>query len=375
MKQNEGVNWITLVNDVEHTAKAEEYLYRKMERKYQSDYKTSLEKQIAVRAKQRGAEEAARKAEQQGMRNQFAEWDAEEGEKALRLHEKTEKLKKMREEQIGELEVARERFRKKELRRDKRTAEKAKAETQAHEQGILDKKRKHVADMKKVLEENAAQKEILLAEKAKQAEDDIRLQEVYAKMLQDQEESRKKRLAKTYAQADQKAAKLTDFTKLEREKQEAEDRKTEAELLKRQAESDAREQAKRDRLKKEALEIQDYLRMQINQKEDRLREEIESDIAYGAFVKTQVQKGSEAEVAKVESRRKRLYDQADYIRNQIKQNEELRLLERADMSAEERNMNQKLIEKIEAGPQELAEPSVRPSRPFEWRYKCRSKPF
>merc|ERR1712150_155229 len=157
-------------------------------------------------------------------------------------------------------------------------------------------------------------------------------------------------------------------------REEAEAR-AERQLIERQAADDERNRLKRERRHKENLEVQEYLRAQMKYKEDQLRKEIEEDIKYGKQMAEAAEKSLEKDELKQQKRQERLYKQAEFITNQIADNEEQRIRERADMNEDEKLMNMSLIRKIEAGDSEAKAPKHDPKRPFSWRYNYRSKPF
>jgi len=375
MKQNAGVNWISFVDRVQKEAAAEEELVFNLENKSKQAFKESLENEMHVRELARQAERQEQKRQQDEEQRLYKEWEKEEERKALERHQKVENLKKMRQEQIKLLNEARERYAKKELRRDLRASKKAQEEKKAHERELLEKKKAHYAMMKTVLEENAKHKEIVLEQQRKDAEEDIRLQKLYAKMLEDQERARAERLAATYAAAEQKVANLLDCTAAERRIQREADERAERELLERQAADDERRRLKRERRHKEALEIQDYLSNQIKIKKDALQKEHEEDLEFGKRLAKEAAKSLEEEKLKIKKLQEQKQEVAKYIQQQIRDNEIRRVKDRADMNQNETQMNMSLIRKIESGDLDVKEPAADPMRPFAWRYKCRSKPF
>merc|ERR1712048_847486 len=298
----------------------------------------------------------------------------EERSKLEKQHAKIEELKAMREEQIIELEKKREKLYKKELRREIRQAKKNEAEKIQYEQDIIDRKRKKHEEMQQVLVENAKYKAIVLEEQKKLAEEDIRLQKQYAEMLKKQEEARSKRLKEMFAQAEQKAGNLLDFTAEERKKlQEIEDRAA-RELEERLAADDEKQRLKKERLHKENLEVQEYLRNQILEKEKKLKEEILLDREWGRRMAADAVKSLENDEKLVEQRRAKLYEQADYIKQQIRENEIERIQKRADMTNNEKEINMGLIRQVKDGQINVKEMPFDPKRPFAWRYNYRSKP-
>merc|ERR1712048_926067 len=94
-------------------------------------------------------------------------------------------------------------------------------------------------------------------------------------------EARRSSFKEMFAQAEQKAGNLLDFTAEERKKlQEIEDRAA-RELEERLAADDEKQRLKKERLHKENLEVQEYLRNQILEKEKKLKEEILLDREWG----------------------------------------------------------------------------------------------
>lgn len=375
MKANKGVNWVSLTKHNQKVATAETDLYLNLSENAKLDFKASLEDEIRVRENIRTEERKEILKYQNEQKDLYKSWDKEDEEKAYKKHEKTQELKSMREQQISELEAKRTKLYKKELRREIRQAKKNELERQEYEQDIIDKKRKKYDDMQQVLIENAKQKEITLEEEKKLAEEEIELQQQYAEMLKKQEESRAKKLAATYAQADQKAANLLDCTAEERRKQKEFEERAERELEKRQEREDMAEKLKKEGKQKENMEIQDYLGNQIQEKEDKLIAEIIEDRKWGKEMNVAAVKSLEKDVVCEEQRKKGLYDQANYIKNQIAKNEKRRIEERADMSEREKNMNMGAIKEVQNGQVNVKEQPFDPKRPFAWRYNYRSKPF
>lgn len=375
MQQNEGVNWISFVEHVQNEAEAEEKLYQTLEHKSQKAFKKSLEDQIAVREALREKERERVRQEQLKEQALYEKYDAEEANKAAIRHAKVEELKKMREEQIRLLNDARRRYAKKELRRDLRDCQKAQAEKEAHDRELLEKKKAHYAMMEQVLEENAKHKLVVEAQKKAEAEEDIRLQKQYAKMLEDQERARSDRLAATYAQAEKKVANLLDCTEKERKAQKEADARCARELKRLQEEDDERNRLKEERRQRENLEVQAFLAEQIRTRQEALRKEKEDDLKLGQRLAEEAKKSLAKEEQKIARRKEITMQTAQCVRQQIKDNEQRRLRERADMNENEKEFNSSLIRKIEAGELNVKEPEADPMRPFNWRYNYRSKPF
>jgi len=375
MKANDGVNWIAISKYQENVAKKEEDLHDRLEYTAKSNFKTSLEEQIHTREQIREQERQDVLKYQEEQKKLYEAWEAEEASKAAIKFKNTQELKKMREEQMKTLEARREKYFKKELRRELKQARKNEKERQQYEQDLIDRKKAHYAEMEKVLEENAKYKKIAMEQQRKHAEEEIELQKQYAEMLKKQEEARAKRIADTYAQAEQKVANLLDCTAEERRRAQEATEKAERELKTRQAFEDEKTRLKAERRRKENLEIQDFLQNQINRKHERLQKEREEDIIIGEKMAVAAKKSLEAEAKKELLREERLAKQAKYIEDQIKENEIRRLEERADMSKREQDMNNDLIKKVQNPTVDVKEMPYDPKRPFAWRYNYRSKPF
>merc|ERR1719414_875781 len=98
--------------------------------------------------------------------------------------------------------------------------------------------------MQEVLKENAEHKKILLEQQRLAAEEDIRLQKQYAKILEDQENARAAKLAATYAQAEKKVANLLDCTAEERRREREAHERAARELEERQRLEDEKNRLK-----------------------------------------------------------------------------------------------------------------------------------
>jgi len=375
MQANKGVNWISMTNHVQLQAEDEEQLCFRLEKRSKESFKASLEGEMGLREDIRQKEHQEKLAYQQSQKDLYKKWEEEDALKIGAKQKKIETLKAMRQDQIKVLEKRRHNIHKKELRREIRQMKKNEEERIRYEQEKLDLKKKHYDEMQQVLVENAKQKEITMAEEAKQAEEEVRLQKQYSEMLRKQEESRAERLAKTYAQADQKAANLLDCTALEREVIAESERKAEEELRRRQAAEDERNRLKAERLRKENLEVQEYLSNQIQRREKELEQEIHADRKWGKRMNEEALESLKADETKVVDRQKRLYEQADYIKKQIRDNEAQRIKERADMTEQERLMNYSLIRDVENKHTGVREMPYDPKKPFAWRYNYRAKPF
>jgi len=375
MKQNAGVNWISFVEHVQKESKATKELARSLEIRSQQEFKKSLEEQCQLREEIREKERQQVKREQEKEQEIYKRYDDEEAKKAAIRHAKVEELKKMRQEQIQLLNKARRQYAKKELRRDQRACKKAQEEREAHEQKLLNKKKAHYAMMEEVLKENAEHKKVVEAQMKVDAEEDIRLQKMYAKMLEDQEKAREARLAATYAQTEKKLANLLDCTEEERRIEREANERAERELLERQAAEDEKNRLKNDRRRRENLEVQDYLANQIKMKKEREKKQKEEDLKIGQRLAKEAQASLESEKLKIQKKQEVLLDTAAFIRQQIKDNETRRFQERADMNENEKKFNASLINKIKNNDIGVKEPEHDPQRPFAWRYKCRSKPF
>lgn len=375
MQANKGVNWVSLTNHNQSVATAENELHFELCENAKKDFKLDLMQQMEVREKIRQKERQEVLDYQQEQQELYKSWEGEDYSKLEKKHAKVEELKAMREEQIVELESKREKLYRKELRREIRQAKKNEAERIQYEQDIVDRKIKKHEEMQEVLVENAKYKAIVLEEQKKLAEEDIRLQKQYAEMLKNQEEARSKRLTEMFAQAEEKAGNLLDFTAVERKKlQEIEDRAA-RELKQRLAADDEKNRLKKERLHKENLEVQEYLRNQILEKEKKLKDEIVLDREWGHKMAADAVKSLKNDENKVEQRKAKLYEQSDYIKNQIKENEIERIEKRADMTNNEKEINMGLIRQVQDCHLDVKEMPFDPKRPFAWRYNYRSKPF
>jgi len=375
MDQNAGVNWISFVEHVQAEAEAENELYQTLEHKSHQAFQTSLKEQVRLREAVREKERQRILKEQEAEQALYKKYDEEEAKKAAIRQAKVEELKKMRTEQINLLNQARRRYAKKEHRRELRDCARAQAEKEAHDRKFLDKKKAHYALMEKVLKENAEHKIVVEKQLQAEAAEDIRLQKMYAKMLEDQERAREERLAKTYAQAEKKVANLLDCTAAERKKQEEADARCAKELERRQAQEDERQRLKEERRRKANLETQDFLLAQIRVRKEALRKEKEEDLRLGQRLAEEAKQSLKKEEEKISRRRECLLGTSQFVLQQIKDNEERRIRERADMNENETKFNSSLIKQIEAGDLNVKEPEADPMRPFAWRYNYRSKPF
>lgn len=375
MQQNAGVNWISFVEHIQVEAKAENNLCATLENKSQKAFKQSLEGEMKIRELQRKKEREEIINEQKREQELYKKWEEEDVKKATMRHAKVEELKKMRMDQIGSLNEKRRQYAKKELRRDQRAFKRAQEEKEAHERELLEKKKAHYAMMETVLKENVEHKKVVEAQRIRDADEDICLQKMYVKMLEDQEKARSDRLAATYAQAEKKVASLLDCTAEERRKEREADEHILRERTERQRQEDEKTRLKAERRRRENLEVQAYLAEQIRLKEEKLRKEKENDLRLGKKLAEEAKKSLESDEAKVEKRKQIYMETSSFICQQINDNEERRVKQRADMNENEKQFNSSLIRKIESGESDVKEPKADPNRPFAWRYNYRSKPF
>jgi len=134
------------------------------------------------------------------------------------------------------------------------------------------------------------------------------------------------------------------------------------------------EQLKQERRRKEGLQIQEFLKNQIQARENALRKEIEEDRKIGAEMSSAALKSLEDEEELKQKGKDKLFQQGDFIKKQIEENKIRRFEDLADMTKEEKLFNKSLIQAVEKGI-DVKEPKFNPKNPFSWRYNYRGKPF
>merc|ERR1712096_351913 len=102
----------------------------------------------------------------------------------------------------------------------------------------------------------------------------------------------------------------------------------------------------------------DCIAQQIKDKEERIRNEIEEDRAYGAKLKD-VADAAEIAEGKVQKKRKeKLLEQQAFLKEQVAGIEKRKLEQRAEISETEKLINKKLLDAIQTGEKQQSEIKV-----------------
>lgn len=374
LEQNGDFNWISIVRHNEAEAKLEVEQTAAMEAAANDNFHQGLMQQINRRERERDQKKKDIEAFNKAQKEMFESWKQEEHSKSEKLHKKMAKVKKIRLEQVEELNTRRMREEKKLRYQELREVARLKRELQAEKEKDYKKLLTMKGKMAEMLEDNERQKLKQKRIKDQEATEALKLQKEYAEMLKKQEQSRAKRLAAIYAKQAQKVGQLMAATKDaragEREAQERADRqrKEYEEFL------DQKERTKCNKRKTEQQACNDMIALQIREKEDRIRKEIEEDRAYGKQRLEEAKAADEKDRKKHEAQRRKLLEQEEFLRKQVELIEERKQNEMAEMSQTEKSMNADLMARIKKGPK-MKDIKIDPRKPFEWRYKTRRAPF
>jgi len=369
------LNWVSMIRYNQSEVKKEFAMLEELEHDAKAVFKADLAEQVKRREKRKGKEESVRLAYQKQQNDAFKGFVDEDNEKLAKRHAKVEVLKKMREEQIRDLERRRNREAEKIRRREAKYAQRVLSEIQAEK----DKEAKKKADTKKmmrqVLKENDARNKIKEEARKREEEEAIALQKQYIATLDAQEQAKKDALAATMKKQETKLAALLDSTAAEREANRLAEERAEKERLVKQAEKDAELKGRDDKRYNDMQECKRVIALQIREKEDRIRREIEEDREYGRLLKIDTDRAEAEEQAKIDRRKAVSLEQEKFLNEQVAAVEHRKLMAMAEMSNTEAAMNRDLLSRVKSGQSAVRKPKINPSAPFEWRYKRTSKPF
>lgn len=369
------LNWVSMIRYNQRETKKEAAMMQALAHDCKNMLKKDLEDQIKLRRSIRASEAGTKAAYQKAQNDEYADYEEKEKAKEGLKYIKVAKLKKMREDQVHDLERRRNREADKIRRREMREARRVQAEIKAEETKDARKKEEYKAMMKIVLQENDAQEEIKKKQREEEDADTVRLQKEYIKSLDAAELAKKEKLAATMKKQDEKLASLLDSTKAEREANRLAEERAERERVEKQAAKDA-EMAARDAKRRATMDdCKRVIAEQIREKENRIRAEIEADREYGQKLVEDVVRAEAEEQAKVDRRKAKSVEQAKFIQEQVEAVERRKLLAMAEMSETEAKMNHQLLSCVLSGESMIKKPAINPSAPFEWRYKKTSKPF
>jgi len=103
MDQNQDVNWISLTGYNQIEAENEEKLYKALEKKSNSSFKSDLDAQIAIKKQQDRQSKQSKNAYKDMLNKKFENYQQEDGQKSKKIHSKMLELKSIRQSQVDEL--------------------------------------------------------------------------------------------------------------------------------------------------------------------------------------------------------------------------------------------------------------------------------
>lgn len=369
------LNWVSMIRYNQREVKKEFAMLEELEHDAKAVFKVDLDEQVKRRAKRKGQEESVRLAYQKQQNDAFKGFVDEDNAKLALRQGKVDVLKKMRVDQIRDLERRRNRESEKIRRREAKYAQRVLSEIQAEKDKDAKKKADTKKMMRQVLLENDARNKIKDEIRKRDEEETIMLQKQYIATLDAVEAAKKDKLAATMKKADDRVAALLDSTAAEREQNRLAEERAEKERKVKQDEKDAELKGRDDKRYNDMQECKRVIALQIREKEDRIRREIEEDREYGRLLKIDSERAEAEEQGKIDRRKAVSLEQEKFLDEQILAVEHRKLMAMAEMSTTEAAMNRDLLSRVKSGHSGVVKPKINPSAPFEWRYKRTSKPF
>uniref|UniRef100_K3X6X8 Trichohyalin-plectin-homology domain-containing protein n=1 Tax=Globisporangium ultimum (strain ATCC 200006 / CBS 805.95 / DAOM BR144) TaxID=431595 RepID=K3X6X8_GLOUD len=312
-----------------------------------------LDAQQAEKAAYRELEKREGQLQYQHQMRDISNWQESESMKKQHQLDQIMKVRRERDEQLRQQKLKLEQTVLKKKQEDAAEVERVQRELKRLDDEAQRRRIQEHERMKKLQIENSAVQREKGHIKFREQQEDVKLMEVYARRLAREDEERMQALQGKLKQRDHTQHKIAESIQMQMRQKTLEDEKRAEEYQRKKDEvAIQKEREAQEKRRKEALERQQFLHVQRAQKNQRERQEIDDDLSFAE------QYHGEARAAIATQKR-----QLSYVRQQnrafqeqlVLQMEEQRKgqpmsplhLPRTLMNSRERNINAKLLQKLE----------------------------
>lgn len=316
---------------------------RRANRKKEAEQRDYLDKQVQARVevKKRLVEEEHARAKEDLRQVKMYEEQEQKAKEAIRRKHEVEK--KMFEEQLA-LSKARK------AQESQKRREEEQAVAAEIQQGIVEEKkvlseRKAAgrAEVAKFAQQNFANKDQYRIQKAKDAEEDARLQQAFLDKLAKEEKTREENLLKLHERMTRQMEMAHTIQKTMQEKSADDERKAEIYATEKAAREEAARKAAADKAALEKMKLRQALALQVLEKEQRQAKLRADDLSYKSVFNKEVEESQRAELERRAADRQRITKQKEILDQQMKIRSNQK---HVVMSEAERQLNAKRIEQL-----------------------------
>lgn len=312
-----------------------------------------LDAQRAEKEAHRSVEKTSNMLAYHDQIESLTEWQKQEQHKKQFQHDQIMKVRYERDEQLRQQKLMQEQQQAKRKQEEAEQVERVQRELKRLDDEARRRREQQHERMKRLQIENTS----VQAQKDQQREqemvEDVKLMEAYARRLAREDEERMRALQGKLKRRDDRQHSIVESIQEQfRLKVEKEEKRAESYQRQRDAESLRKEQMLADKRHKEALERQRFLHVQAAQKEQRERQEIDDDLA---FAEKYHSEGRAAQAAQkrqqMQARQQNVEFQEQLLVQMEQQKQGMPIsslhLPRTLMNSREKNMNAKLLQKLE----------------------------
>ncbi|KAG6942217.1 hypothetical protein JG688_00018251, partial [Phytophthora aleatoria] len=314
--------------------------------------KAWLDAQQKEKTKYRNTEKKIKQDAFQHQVQDLSKWREQESAKLQQQHDSILKVRRERDEQLRQQKLAAEQREAQRKLDEAAEVERVQTELKRLEADARHRRETEHARMKKLQNENTLVQNHKSRAKLLEHQEDVELMEAYARRLAKEDEERMRRLQTNLQRRDQRMGIAEGLQAQIRKKALEDERRAEEYQKKKDAADIFVQQQKRDARHKEALERQRFLLEQRAQKKQRERQEVEDDLTFARKYHAEGRAAIEAQQRQVQGvRRRNKSFQEKLIVQMAEQRQGQPMsplhLPRTLMNSRERNLNAKLLQKLE----------------------------
>lgn len=341
---NEEDEWqaIQNFNIMLHYEEQKQTALREQERKRL--IKEELDRQVREKNKRKQREHLEDKEYENLQKKHLDLLDEKEKDRLRETHQKVLNEKKSRDQQLQEEKLRKRLAEKQEFEQEREVVKRLQDEMDEERKLVMDRRKQERDYLQKMLVENENQKKVQLREQERERVEDIKAQDAYNKMLEQQEKDRAKEIADREKRAQEFMGRMADtvIKNMDLKQKEEEDKIRQYEQDKETADRRYDERAQR-KLADEKQRMREFLAKQVEDK--KRREKIEKELNdEQAHMWQRDRENYEAEENRLNTKIKSINKQnADFLQMQMKEKEDARSKR---MNINEYLMNKQLLKEI-----------------------------